>query len=116
MTYSRGDVVLVNYLHADLRKVSFRPAIVVQSDALSTNLSQKILVKITSKKREGPARVAVALDSPVARQMGLMTDSVIMTDSIMTTEIREINRKIGTCPIMDHVSKALAIALDIPTR
>jgi len=111
----RGDVVLVRYPNSDLKTFKKRPALVVQSDAIRTGLDQTIVALITSNlSRLGSTRVSVALASDAGRQMGLMTDSVIVTDNLATVLHREIDRTIGTCPIMDEVEKALRITLGLP--
>lgn len=43
MPCNRGDVVLVLYPHADLRTAKKRPALVVQSDNVVTDLPQRIV-------------------------------------------------------------------------
>jgi mRNA interferase MazF len=58
MPCKRGDVVLVLYPHADLRTVKKRPALVVQSDNVTTGLPQRIVAMITSNLERGPVRHA----------------------------------------------------------
>lgn len=43
--------------------------------------------------------------------MGLLTDSVIVTDNLATVLEREVDRVIGTCPRMDLVDDALRLTL-----
>ena len=57
MPCNRGDVVLVLYPHADLRTAKKRPALVVQSDNVVTDLPQRIVAMITGNlERTGPTR------------------------------------------------------------
>ncbi|MGO9254967.1 MAG: type II toxin-antitoxin system PemK/MazF family toxin [Bryobacteraceae bacterium] len=48
MSYHRGDVVLVLFPDSNLRTSKRRPALVVQSDQLRTELAQTIVAMITS--------------------------------------------------------------------
>ncbi len=84
MPFSRGDVVLVLYPDSNLRTAKRRPALVVQAENLHTGLSQTILAMISSNLvRAGhPSRATVSKSSPAGQQMGLRTDSVIMTDDL----------------------------------
>lgn len=109
MPYRRGDVVLVLFPDSNLRTAKRRPALVVQADDLDTNLQQTIVAMITSNvARTGhPARIAVSVNSPLGKAMGLLTDSVIMTDNIATVHFGELDRSIGRCESMQPVDDAL---------
>lgn len=97
MPFNRGDVVLVLYPDSNLRTAKRRPAIVVQADGLQSGLAQVVLAMISSNlSRAGhPSRVSVSQSSPEGRQMGLRTDSVVMTDNLATVLEGEIDRAIG---------------------
>jgi mRNA interferase MazF len=60
-----------------------------------------------------PSRFAVSHSSLVGRQMGLMTDSVVMTDNLATVFDREIDRIIGHCVDMLPVDIALRHTFDL---
>lgn len=109
MTYNRGDVVLVLFPNSDLRTAKRRPALIVQVDNLGTGLSQTIVAMITSNiARAGhPSRVTVLLSTPEGQQTGLLTDSVIMIDNLVTVQEIEIDRKIGVWVDMAAVDAAL---------
>jgi mRNA interferase MazF len=70
MSYRRGDVVLVLFPESNLRTSKRRPAVVVQADRLGVDLPQTIVAMITSNM----ARAGI----------GLLTDSVVMTDNLAT--------------------------------
>jgi len=55
--------------------------------------------------------VFVPKDSAEGKQMGLLTDSVIMADSIAAIIPREADKIIGWCTVMDKVDRALRIIL-----
>ena len=107
MNCSRGDVILVRFPNSDLRTYKKRPALVVQAD-IDTGLKQKIVALITSNlERTGPTRVHVRKDSPLGRQMGLKTDSVVVVDNLATVLEREMDKTLGKCTDLHPVEKAL---------
>lgn len=109
MPYSRGDVVLVLFPDANLRTAKRRPALVIQADNLSTGLPQTIVAMITSNlARAGhPSRVLVQITTLEGQQTGLLSDSVIMTDNLVTVLDTEIARSIGVWLDMSSVDAAL---------
>jgi mRNA interferase MazF len=114
MTSSRGDVFPVRFLDSNLTTFKKRPALVVQADGLNTGLAQCIVACITSNMaRTGPARVAIQQHSAAGRRMGLLTDSVVMTDNLATVLDREVDKVIGRCPIMGAVDAALRTTLGL---
>jgi mRNA interferase MazF len=115
MPYSRGDVVLVLFPHANLRTAKRRPVIVVQADKLQTGLPQTIVAMISSNmgRAKHPSRVAVLRASVESQQMGLRTDSVIMTDNLATILEKEIDRTLGHCSDMHIVETAMRYTLGL---
>jgi mRNA interferase MazF len=115
MPYKRGDVVLVLYPDSSLRTAKRRPAIVVQRDNLHSGLTQVVLAMISSNlTRAGhSSRVSVRLSSPEGRQMGLRTDSVVMTDNLATVLEMEIDRRLGHLPDMSTIDVALRFTLGL---
>ena len=115
MLLNRGDVVLVLYPDSNLHTAKRRPALVVQADNLQSGLNQTIIALITSNPaRSGHAsRVAIAVASPAGQQMGLRTDSIIMTDNLATVLESEIDRPLGKMPDMQPVDQALRHTLGI---
>lgn len=109
MNCRRGDVVLVLFPDSNLRTSKRRPALVVQSDQLGTELSQTIVAMITSNMaRAGrPSRITVLASSEAAKRGGLLMDSVIMTDNLATVHYSEIDRVIGTLPGTTELDAAL---------
>jgi mRNA interferase MazF len=115
MPYSRGSVVLVLFPDSNLRTAKRRPAIVVQRDNLQTGLAQLILAMISSNPaRTGhPSRMFVAQSSAEGQQMGLRTDSIIMTDNLATVLESEIDRSIGQLADLGHLDTALRHTLGL---
>jgi mRNA interferase MazF len=91
-----------------------RPALVVQSARVETDLSQIVVALITSNlRRTGETRVPVSRNSAVGIKMQLLTDSVIVCDVLQTIVNRTILRVIGNCLVMDEVDVALRMTLDL---
>jgi mRNA interferase MazF len=109
MPYNRGDVVLVLFPDSNLVTAKRRPALVIQADKLNTGLAQTIVAMITSNlSRSGhPSRVTVLNSTDEASQMGLLSDSVVMTDNLATILDSEIDRVIGHCVDMQAINIAL---------
>lgn len=107
MRSKRRDVALVRFPHSDLTTYSKRPALVVQADNLDTGLNQRVVALITSRQRTGPTRVQVPKDSPLGRQMGLLSDSVIVADNIATVGEMAFDEVIGHCGRMADVARPL---------
>jgi mRNA interferase MazF len=107
--------VLVLFSDSNLITAKKRPALVVQADHLQTGLRQTIVAMITSNlSRSGhPCRVAVLHSSLLGRQMGLLSDSVIMADNLATISDSEISRAIGHCSDTTSVDVALRHTLGL---
>lgn len=110
MPYNRGQIVLVLFPSSNLRNAKRCPALVVQADNLTTGLPQTIIAMITSNlSRAGhPSRVLVQIDGQEGQQTGLLNDSVIMTDNLVTVLEIEIDRAIGIWADMSSADIALA--------
>ena len=115
MPYNRGDVILVLFPDSNLVTAKRRPALVVQADRLQTGLAQTIVAMITSNQsRSGhPSRVTISRSSPQGLRMGLLSDSVVMTDNLATVLNSEIDRTIGNCDDMRPVDAALRNSLGL---
>ena len=115
MSFSRGDVVLVLFPDSNLRTAKRRPALVVQADNLGTGLQQTLVAMITSNMaRTGHlSRVEVRQASPLGQQMGLRTDSVIMTDNLATVRELEVDCIIGHAIDMESTDSALRSTLGL---
>ncbi len=111
MNYRRGDIVLVLFPDSNLRTSKRRPALIVQADKLDTGLSQLIVAMITSNlARAGhPSRVLVRVGK--GSGLGLLMDSVIMTDNLATIHESEIDQVIGHLPESTGLDTALRTTL-----
>ncbi len=113
MNCRRGDVVLVLFPDSNLRTAKRRPALVVRSDRLGTDLPQTIVAMITSNISRGgrPGRVVVPAASESGKRSGLLMDSVIATDNLATVLYSEIDRVIGAFAGMAEIDAALRTTL-----
>jgi mRNA interferase MazF len=113
-SYKRGDVILVRYPDSNLHTYKKRPALVVQDEKIQTDLDQTIAVMITSNlNRTGQTRFLVEKETPEGKAMGLLGDSMIVADNIATILTREIDKRIGNCPVMSRVDPALRMILGL---
>jgi mRNA interferase MazF len=106
---NRGDVVLVWFPNSDLVTFKRRPALVVEADNLNTGVPQVVVSMITSNpaRRVHPSRIFIPLNSPEAKEAGLRTDSILMTDNLATVLNKAIAAKLGRLKNMGGVDAAL---------
>lgn len=116
MTYRRGDVILCYFPNIDLETVKQRPALVVQDESIETEHKNQIVACITSKMVLANERtcISVKMDSDQGKNMGLLTDSVVMAENLATIDDQDINKRIGVCRPMADVDQALRSILRLP--
>jgi mRNA interferase MazF len=97
MPYSRGDVLLVDFVSVQGYGASRRPAVVLSSDAYNQGRQDAIVAAITSNV----SRLLVG-DHPISawRQAGLLYPSVV-TGIIRTIKQHMIARRLGALPSDD---------------
>lgn len=115
MPYERGDIVLVLYPNSDLVTAKKRPALVVQRDDLNSGLPQVIIAMLSSRtfRASHPNRVLIERGDPAFEQMGLLSDTVLMTDNLATVREAEVDRRIGRWPKMGEADDALRYTLNL---
>lgn len=118
MTYKRGDVILCYFPNIDLETFKKRPALIVQDEIVETEHRNQIVACITSKMELANERtcLSVKMDSTLGKDMGIITDSVIMAENLATINEDDINKRIGACQLMTEVDEALRRVLRLPTR
>ena len=111
--FSRGDVVLVLFPNSDLATFKRRPAVIVEANNLNSGVSQVVVSMITSNlaRRGHPSRVFIPLNSPQAKEAGLRTDSIVMTDNLATVLDKAVAGKLGTLKNMAMIDDALRVTL-----
>jgi mRNA interferase MazF len=80
---------MVDWLYSDRTGSKRRPAVVVQSDALNQALDDTILALVTSSawRRVGAmTQLPVDLSTPEGKQTGLIINSVIQCENLVTVD------------------------------
>ena len=100
--------------NSDMTSYKKCPVLIVQSDDVERGGDQKVVALITSNlKRTGVTRVPIDCDSDLGRSMGLMMDSVVMTDNLATIKEQAFVKKIGHCSDMSAIDEALINAFGL---
>ena len=118
MNLSRGDVVLIEFPFSLGIGSKFRPALVVQSEALNGKLTDTIVVGISSKTMladKEPSHVFVDPKSVEGMSSGLLQPSVIKCHRIYTIEQTAVRRILGSLPVvvMNRIDDARKVTLEI---
>jgi mRNA interferase MazF len=115
MNIQRGDIIIVDYPYASGTGRKQRPAVVVQSDTNNRRLSNTIVVGITSNisRAHEPTQILLLVASPEGKQSGIIVDSVVSCENILTIENGLVSRKIGHLPatLMQCIDQALKVSL-----
>lgn len=103
---NRGDIVLVQLPRpagqSGREQFGTRPAIIVQSDTASTNLSTVLLVPLTS--RPGAARFPGSFTVPATDTNGLDVESVVLTHQLRAIDRRRVQQVLGRLA-RDHMAR-----------
>jgi mRNA interferase MazF len=118
MKVRRGDVVLVDYPFSDRMGSKVRPCLMVQCDRNNQRLDDTIVVTITSRTQHvaaEPTQLLVVRKTPAGRQSGVLFDSAVQCENILTVDLQFIHRKIGSLPPdeMVPVGNCLKAALEV---
>jgi mRNA interferase MazF len=118
MKVQRGDVVLVDFPYTDQSGSKVRPALVVQADHWNQVLDDTVIVLITSSPRRFlnvPTQKQILLGTPDSTGTGLLADSVIECQTLMTYDQGSILRVIGSLPAvaMQDVDQCLRTVLQL---
>jgi mRNA interferase MazF len=95
--FSRGDVVLINFIYSDESGVKLRPAVIVSSNGYHQGRKEAVIAAITSQID----RLFVG-DYLVGdwKKAGLLFPSVA-TGIIRTIKQEMVSRKLGSMPVTD---------------
>ena len=115
---SRGEVVLIDYPFTDRTGSKIRPCVVVQTDINNQRLDDTIVAVMTSKMRPGlssTTEMLIEAKSAAGRQAGLLTDSVIQCQNLLTIDRRFVRRRVGTIPadLLPQLDQCLKAALGL---
>jgi mRNA interferase MazF len=98
MSYRRGDIVLANLPFSDMSGAKVRPALVVQSDRNNQRLDDVILAMVThvtSRASSEPTQLLIEIATAEGRQSGLLHDSAVKCEHLVTLHRRLVSRVIG---------------------
>lgn len=111
----RGSVLLVPFPNSDMTTAKMRPAIVVQSDTLDSELDQVVIAMISSNIRRAnrKSRYLIRVDTEIGKSSGLLLDSVVMTDNLATVLQSHIIKIIGQLESMRDIDDALRHSLNL---
>ena len=100
MTVQRGDVVIVDYPYASGAGRKRRPALVVQNDTNNQRLTNTIAAGMTTNtsRVDEPTQLLIRVASPEGQQSGLIADSAVTCENLLTVEKGLISRTIGSLP------------------
>jgi mRNA-degrading endonuclease toxin of MazEF toxin-antitoxin module len=94
-----------------------RPALVVQNDRNNARMTITILAAITttSHRNHESTQLLIEVATPAGQQSGLLRDSVVTCENLVTVEISLIQRTIGTLPadVMSQVNDCLGVSLGL---
>lgn len=118
MKFNRGDVVLVDYLFSDRTGSKLRPCLVVQNEVDNQRLDDTIVAAISSNTARAASRVTqviVSVGDIEGKQSGLLFDSAVQCENVLTIDCQFIKRKVGSLSnaIMPQVDQALKAALSL---
>jgi len=118
MNVHRGDVVFVDYSHSDRTGSKVRPCVVVQCDRNNARLDDTVVVMIstrTAHARTEPTQLFVDIASPGGQQSGLLHNSAVLCENILTIDRSFVRRRIGSFPpdVMRQINDCLKASLDI---
>ena len=116
MRVSRGDVVLVDYPYSDRTGSKIRPCVVVQHDRNNLWLDDTIVVPISRRTQTAePTQLLILKSSKEGKQAGLLSDSSVRCESILSVDLSFVQRRIGTLTsdLLDKVDVCLKESLDL---
>ncbi|MEX2317916.1 MAG: type II toxin-antitoxin system PemK/MazF family toxin [Pirellulales bacterium] len=118
MKVRRGDVVLVDYLFSDRSGSKVRPCLVVQNDVNNQRLDDTIVTAISSnvaRVKTAPTQLLIVIRTTEGAQSGLLFDSAVQCENLMTIDTQFVMRKIGALPAntMRQVNECLAASLGL---
>jgi mRNA-degrading endonuclease toxin of MazEF toxin-antitoxin module len=118
MILRRGDVVLADLPFSDRSGVKKRPALVVQCNRNNQRLNDVILAMITSvidRAETEPTQLLIDPSIAEGRQSGLLHQSAVKCEHLITLHHQFIGRVIGHLPpdVMNKIDLCLKESLEL---
>ena len=98
MNIWRGEIVLADLPYSDRTGSKKRPALVVQCDRNNQRLEDVILAMITSvteRATSEPTQLLIGTATPEGKRSGLLHDSAVKCEYLITLDRRFVGRVIG---------------------
>ena len=118
MNIRRGDIVLADLPYSDRGGSKKRPALVVQCDRNNERLDDVILALITTvtaRAATEPTQLLVETGTPQGQASGLLHDSTVKCEHLITLHQRFLGRVIGHLPreVMEKIDGCLKESLGL---
>ena len=118
MNIRRGDIVLADLPYSDRTGSKKRPALVVQCDRNNERLDDTILAMITSVTQRATIEATqflISTTEPEGRQSGLLHNSAVKCEHLITLHSRFVGRVIGHLPseVMETIDRCLKESLGL---
>jgi mRNA-degrading endonuclease toxin of MazEF toxin-antitoxin module len=116
MKSRRGDVVIIDHPFSDATGSKVRPALIVQTDARNSRLTETIIALITKNTNlvaTDPTQLLIDLKTPDGRASGLHVNSAVKCGKLFTVHENLIRNRIGllTPMLMQKIDACLKVAL-----
>jgi len=110
----RGEVVLVDWVHSDLKVGKRRPAVVVQADFLNALIANTVLIQVTKTVRNSTTEVVI--DPAREPASGLRFVSVASCHNFLTVQQARVGKTLGSLSagLMQQSETRLKAALELP--
>ena len=113
----RGDVVVLDWIDSGGRSSKVRPAVVVRSDALNRRLTATVVAALTSDTSRAhlPTQPLIERQTPAGRAAGVVRDSAVTAENLLTVDRSLILRRIGrlTPALLSELDDCLRLALEL---
>ncbi|QDT15156.1 mRNA interferase MazF6 [Alienimonas californiensis] len=88
---------MLDWSYSDGGASKVRPAVVVQSDALNRRLTATVVAALTSNTARAhlPTQLFIERDTPAGRAAGVVRDSAVTAENLLTVDRSLILRRIG---------------------
>ncbi len=114
---NRGDVVLVFYPFAFGTGGKRRPGLVVQNDTDNSRMAATIVAQITTNLARAvePTHLLIEASTNEGQSSGLLHDSVVSCNNLITIELTRVHKVIGHLPpsTMQKIDDCLKAALGL---
>jgi mRNA interferase MazF len=118
MSYSRGDVLIALFPHADGSGSKPRPVLVVQSDVYNVKMKNLIVAEITGNLAHAadPASLVIDVRTPNGAASGLLRNSLVSCVNVATIDEGLVAKRIGrlTGLLMKRVDACLKVSFELP--